>query len=263
MTDEAVEVPLAGLLDRFLAYALDGLFILFCAFLSLKLALARHWVTYAAYRRWMLGWMGVFVLYHAVLNAGGRATPGKRLVGVRVLTTAGDPPGFGRSLVRALGYLVGAAPFELGFIWAFLHSERRAWHDLLAGTVVVESREKSPAGRTATSLASAALLVVCVALGLRERFAGSAAAERSAREGLAAVARLEESYHARHGTYTDDLKVLVADAGESPARAGAYLRERLASDGFGIQAGKDACLILGRARDPRGTEVRLKIPAGK
>lgn len=63
-------------------------------------------------------------------------TPGKWLLGVKIVTKGGTPIGFRRSLIRLVGYLVSALPCYLGFLW-ILGSQRRAWHDRLAGTEVV------------------------------------------------------------------------------------------------------------------------------
>ena len=43
-----------------------------------------------------------------------------------------------QAFVRMLGMWVSAAVLYLGFVWVFIDSRRRGWHDLIAGTVVVE-----------------------------------------------------------------------------------------------------------------------------
>jgi len=63
-------------------------------------------------------------------------TPGKWLLGVKIVAADGGPIGLRRSLVRLLGYLVSALPCYLGFLW-ILGPQRRGWHDRLAGTEVV------------------------------------------------------------------------------------------------------------------------------
>ena len=63
-------------------------------------------------------------------------TPGKWLMGVKVVAKGGGPIGLRRSLVRLVGYLVSALPCYLGFLW-ILGPQRRGWHDRLAGTEVV------------------------------------------------------------------------------------------------------------------------------
>ena len=43
-----------------------------------------------------------------------------------------------QAFVRMLGLIISAVVFYLGFVWIFIDSRRRGWHDLIAGTVVVE-----------------------------------------------------------------------------------------------------------------------------
>lgn len=64
-------------------------------------------------------------------------TPGKVLLGLAVVTTAGSRPGVPRSLLRFIGYLLSAIPLGAGFLWILVDDHRRGWHDHLAGTHVV------------------------------------------------------------------------------------------------------------------------------
>lgn len=63
-------------------------------------------------------------------------TVGKLVLGVRVVDSRGQRPGFIQSAVRAFGYLLSSI-FLLGFIWIGLTPRRRGWHDHLARTWVV------------------------------------------------------------------------------------------------------------------------------
>jgi uncharacterized RDD family membrane protein YckC len=63
-------------------------------------------------------------------------TPGKWLLGIRVVAVGGGRVGIGRAAIRVVGYVVSALPFYLGFLWV-LGPERRGFHDYLAGTAVV------------------------------------------------------------------------------------------------------------------------------
>ena len=63
-------------------------------------------------------------------------TPGKWLLGVKVVAKGGGPVGLRRSLVRLVGYVLSALPCYLGFLWV-LGPQRRGWHDRLADTEVV------------------------------------------------------------------------------------------------------------------------------
>jgi uncharacterized RDD family membrane protein YckC len=63
-------------------------------------------------------------------------TPGKWLMGIKVVRVGGGPVTVPRALIRFVGYLVSALPLYAGFLWV-LGPSRRAWHDRLAGTEVV------------------------------------------------------------------------------------------------------------------------------
>jgi uncharacterized RDD family membrane protein YckC len=130
--------PPAGFWIRAVAAAVD--FTLF--------ALA-HASFRAAARRWAPvddGWsveptVGVFVLlftlaYTTVLHSVAGQTVGKLLVGVRVVGVQGELPGLGASLLRYVGYYASAATAGLGFLMAGLRRDKRALHDLVAGTRV-------------------------------------------------------------------------------------------------------------------------------
>jgi uncharacterized RDD family membrane protein YckC len=69
-------------------------------------------------------------------------TPGKWLLGVRVVPVGGGKLPLGRALLRLGGYLLSALPFYAGFLW-ILGPERRGLHDRLARTEVVYARERT------------------------------------------------------------------------------------------------------------------------
>jgi len=75
-------------------------------------------------------------LYVIVLHALEGQTLGKLIVGVRVVGLDGTPPALGASVLRFLAYAASGLPFGLGFVMAGLRTDRRALHDLLAGTRV-------------------------------------------------------------------------------------------------------------------------------
>ncbi len=75
--------------------------------------------------------------YVVVLTLAGGQTLGKMAFGVRVVDRTGCPVTASIAVVRALGYLVSVLPLGLGVVWMFLDTDRRAWHDRLAGTRVL------------------------------------------------------------------------------------------------------------------------------
>jgi uncharacterized RDD family membrane protein YckC len=75
-------------------------------------------------------------LYVIVLHALEGQTIGKLIVRVRVVGLDGNPPALGASVLRFFAYAASLLPFGLGFVMAGLRTDRRALHDLLAGTRV-------------------------------------------------------------------------------------------------------------------------------
>jgi uncharacterized RDD family membrane protein YckC len=67
------------------------------------------------------------------------STPGMRLFRLRVVRDKdGGSIGAGTAILRLIGLWISFAVFYLGVIWILIDSRRRGWHDLLAGTVVIE-----------------------------------------------------------------------------------------------------------------------------
>ena len=69
-------------------------------------------------------------------------TPGKYLVGEQVVDhLTGGQPGLGTMLLREIvGKWVSGILFGLGYLWAIWDKDGQAWHDKIAGTVVVRKR---------------------------------------------------------------------------------------------------------------------------
>jgi len=67
-------------------------------------------------------------------------TPGMKMMGIKVVRDRdGGPVTWGAALLRLLGYYVSGAVFYIGYIWIFIDKRKRGWHDLIAGTIVVEA----------------------------------------------------------------------------------------------------------------------------
>jgi uncharacterized RDD family membrane protein YckC len=64
-------------------------------------------------------------------------TPGMALFGVRVVRADGSKAGWRQAVVRTLAFPLSVALFGLGFLGILFHTQRRALHDLIAGTAVV------------------------------------------------------------------------------------------------------------------------------
>ena len=64
-------------------------------------------------------------------------TPGKAIMGIRVVSQDGGRVSVGKASLRLLGYLLSSLPLGAGFGWVLVDDQRLAWHDHLAGTRVV------------------------------------------------------------------------------------------------------------------------------
>lgn len=90
------------------------------------------WVIFSWYY-WIHGWA----------RRGG--TPGLRLLQLRLTDNLfRQPIGYRRAWLRASACMATAATFGLGFLLMFLRKDRKALHDWLAGTQVVQRLAESP-----------------------------------------------------------------------------------------------------------------------
>jgi uncharacterized RDD family membrane protein YckC len=65
-------------------------------------------------------------------------TPGKLMLSMRIVDakTLG-PISWGQCFGRYFSYILSALPLLLGYLWAAWDPRKQAWHDKLAGTVVI------------------------------------------------------------------------------------------------------------------------------
>ena len=103
----------------------------------------------AVERRGLIGWLtsridslgfgfGWWTLYFAILMPWMKGqTPGKRIMGVRVVRLDGNPVTAWHAFERAGGYAAGVATGTLGFLQIYWDANRQAIHDKVAGTVVI------------------------------------------------------------------------------------------------------------------------------
>lgn len=64
-------------------------------------------------------------------------TPGKYILGLRVVSHDGKRLKLLQAALRYLGYYLSGLPFGFGFFWILIDDQRRGWHDRLAGTCVI------------------------------------------------------------------------------------------------------------------------------
>src|SRR5207245_1774344 len=162
-----LELELAGLGSRMAATVCDaGLLTLAYVLLGVGIQLLPTptggdaegpWSTLAAIvlilTVFLLFW-GYFLLFEA-LNDG--RTPGKRLMGIRVLMDTGHPLTFTAAAVRNLVRIVDMQPvftYQVGLAFVLFHAQNKRLGDIVAGTGVVRDRPENlqlatpPAGTT-------------------------------------------------------------------------------------------------------------------
>ena len=65
-------------------------------------------------------------------------TPGKQLLGIRVVRADGKPVDYKTAFTRFIGCTVSSGLFFLGFVWMLFDANSQAWHDKTAHTFVVK-----------------------------------------------------------------------------------------------------------------------------
>jgi len=70
-------------------------------------------------------------------------TPGKALLGLKIMRRNGARISFGRSLVRFFAYWISAIPLFLGFLWILWDPKRQGWHDKIVDTQVFYTQRTS------------------------------------------------------------------------------------------------------------------------
>jgi uncharacterized RDD family membrane protein YckC len=97
------------------------------------------WVNHAS---GVLGiWIALWLCYFAVGWGLFGATPGKWAAGIKVVDHKGRCPiGLTRGVMRLVAYGVSSITLGLGHLLLVFRSDRRALHDILAGTRVVRRR---------------------------------------------------------------------------------------------------------------------------
>jgi uncharacterized RDD family membrane protein YckC len=79
-----------------------------------------------------------FLYYAGFLAAHGR-TPAKSIMHLQVVDALGRKPAFGQALMRAFVFMISVYFFYgIPLFYAFFNPQRRALHDIAAGTYVVE-----------------------------------------------------------------------------------------------------------------------------
>ena len=66
-------------------------------------------------------------------------TPGKQILGIRVIKVDGTEITDFDAIMRYLGYYINSAFILIGWVWALIDENQQGWHDKLARTYVVNA----------------------------------------------------------------------------------------------------------------------------
>lgn len=144
----------AGFVSRLIAYGIDLAIvsILLVAIgwtisTAVNLLSGREILADSQGLRVALAGAGAFLItasYYIIFWAGIGKTPGKLLLGVRVVNFEGDRITFLQAIIRFLGYTISTLALFAGYWWILLDNRRQGWHDKLARTIVVYDWDARP-----------------------------------------------------------------------------------------------------------------------
>jgi uncharacterized RDD family membrane protein YckC len=82
---------------------------------------------------------GILVCYMTGFHAAHGRTPGKSLMHIKVVDQTGGKPPLAKSFLRGVVLIVSMGLLFIPFVYIFLNPQRRAFHDMIAETCVVEA----------------------------------------------------------------------------------------------------------------------------
>lgn len=138
----------AGFWIRFLAYIIDAIIIeigvvIISGIIGAVIGLTAHGQSQETLSA-IAGGVGaiiaiiVVISYQVYFNSGRwQATPGKRLLGIHLITVSGKPVGGWLAVGRYFAYFISWLPFCLGFMVIGWNEEKKGFHDMICNTRVV------------------------------------------------------------------------------------------------------------------------------
>ena len=81
-----------------------------------------------------------FIWFHGLFGR----TPGKRLLGLKVIQVSGRPMTLGVAFLRWVGSLVSQLALCLGYLWVAFDPRKQGWHDKIAATLVIRTGDHRP-----------------------------------------------------------------------------------------------------------------------
>lgn len=163
----------------------------------------------------------LFLLYAALLESSAwQATPGKKVLGMRVTDVSGARISFLRAVARYISKILSAVILGFGFLMVGVTKRKQGLHDKIAGTLIVKSRSASALGIGAGLIAIVLFLSFLGWTIERQMAATSALVQYANLDAMQASNLLSiqiglEMYHTSENKYPDMLSDLVGAPGVS------------------------------------------------
>lgn len=134
-------VRYGGFWLRSVASAIDNvLVLLLCVLFGFIQGVVAPNLSYGTFRGqvvFQLMSLAVSVVYFGWVQAKYQGTPGKRLLGMRLVRSDFAPVEVSRCYARYFASMLSGLVLGVGYLWAAFDSKKRTWHDRMAGTLVI------------------------------------------------------------------------------------------------------------------------------
>jgi uncharacterized RDD family membrane protein YckC len=131
----------AALIDGFLVAIFTGIVIMVVALIGAIIGMF-HPNGSSPFGPLLFGLLLVLsVLYYVIAWARTGQTVGMSLIGLKVIAKDGSQVGFGKAILRYIGYIVSGLVLSIGFLWIVFDGKRQGWHDKIAGTYVIREED--------------------------------------------------------------------------------------------------------------------------
>ncbi|MFA7314403.1 MAG: RDD family protein [Candidatus Magasanikbacteria bacterium] len=133
---ESTEKKYAGFWIRFLAIIIDSVLLSFIGSLFGATTYSGLSVSVS-----YTGWKALIPLaYVLIFWIWKGATPGKMVLGLKIIEEDGKKLTWQKAVVRYLSMFLSGIAFCLGFFWIGFNPKKQGWHDLLAKTYVIKTK---------------------------------------------------------------------------------------------------------------------------
>jgi uncharacterized RDD family membrane protein YckC len=89
-------------------------------------------------------YVGALILFMLMEAGPYGQTPGKHVLGIKVVTSNGQLLSKGQSVGRYFAKIISGLPCYLGFLWPLWDAERRTFHDMMLDSRVVTTSSRAP-----------------------------------------------------------------------------------------------------------------------